>query len=48
MPEEEWLTKLGYRYIVIDKYLLFYTLEGNTCIIHRIIHGARDYRPLFS
>lgn len=46
IPEEEELTRLGYRYLVIDKYLLFYTVEGQTVCVHRILHGARNYLPL--
>lgn len=46
IPAEEELARLGYRYLVIDNYLLFYTLTTKTVLIHRIIHGARDYLNL--
>lgn len=46
LPTEEALSSMGYRYLVIDNYLIFYTLTAGTVLIHRIIHGARDYLRL--
>lgn len=46
LPAEEELARMGYRYIVVDNYLIFYTLTAETVLIHRIIHGARDYLGL--
>ncbi len=46
IPAEEELARLGYRYLVVDNYLVFYTLTQKTVLIHRIIHGARDYLTL--
>ena len=43
IPKEEDLIRLGYRFIVVENYLIFYTLEEQTIWVHRIIHGARDY-----
>ena len=43
VPTEEQLVRLGYRYLVIENYLVFYTIEGTIIYVHRIIHGARDY-----
>ncbi|HAR44591.1 MAG: hypothetical protein A2X56_02080 [Nitrospirae bacterium GWC2_57_13] len=43
MPGEEELARLGYRFLVIDNYLVFYTVSAQVVLIHRIIHGARDY-----
>jgi toxin ParE1/3/4 len=45
-PKEEELAKLGYRYLVVDNYLVFYIIERQTIYIHRILHGARDYLSL--
>ena len=47
VPKEEELARLGYRYLVVENYLIFYTIEGLTVYIHRILHGARDYLTLF-
>jgi len=47
IPEEEALLRLGYRYLVVENYLIFYTIEGETIYVHRILHGARDYLSLF-
>lgn len=46
VPGEESLALLGYRYLVLDNYLIFYIVEGQNIYIHRIVHGARDYRYL--
>ncbi|MGC1454637.1 MAG: type II toxin-antitoxin system RelE/ParE family toxin [Nitrospirota bacterium] len=43
VPAEEELARLGYRYLVVDNYLVFYTVSAKVILIHRIIHGARDY-----
>ena len=47
IPNEEELIQLGYRYLVVQNYLIFYTIEEQTIYIHRILHGARDYLNLF-
>jgi plasmid stabilization system protein ParE len=47
VPKEEELTRLHYRYLVVENYLIFYTIEGQTIYVHRILHGARDYLTLF-
>lgn len=47
IPNEEELLRVGYRYIVVENYLIFYTIEGKTILVHRILHGARDYLKLF-
>ena len=46
IPEEEELLRSGYRYLVVENYLIFYTLEEKTILVHRILHGARDYQNL--
>ncbi len=46
--EEYTIIHRGYRFIVIHPYLIFYRIIDNTVIIHRILHGRRDYlRKLF-
>ena len=46
IPNEEELANMGYRFLVIQNYLIFYTVEEKIIWIHRIIHGARDYIAL--
>jgi toxin ParE1/3/4 len=46
IPREEEIRNLGYRYLIVQSYLIFYTIEGKTIFIHRILHGARDYKTL--
>lgn len=50
MSDEEYtLVASGYRFIVIQPYLVFYRIIDDTNVIHRILHGRRDYlRELFS
>jgi toxin ParE1/3/4 len=47
IPKEEELARLGYRYLVVENYLIFYKIEDRTVYVHRILHGARDYLSLF-
>ncbi|WNR44206.1 type II toxin-antitoxin system RelE/ParE family toxin [Paenibacillus roseipurpureus] len=42
------LVQRGYRFIVVNPYLVFYRVIQDTVIVHRILHGRRDYlRELF-
>ena len=43
VPKDDRLKKLGYRILIIGKYLVFYVKKANTIQIRRIIHGARQY-----
>jgi toxin ParE1/3/4 len=45
-PSDSDLKLLGYRYLIIENYLIFYTIEQRTIFIHRILHGARNYKTL--
>lgn len=47
IPQEEQLAHLRYRYLVVENYLIFYTMEAHTIYVHRMLHGARDYLSLF-
>jgi plasmid stabilization system protein ParE len=47
IPGDEEIRKFGYRYLIIENYLVFYTIEQKTIFIHRIIHGARDLISIF-
>lgn len=50
LSEDEYtLINRGYRFIVVQPYLVFYRIIDDTVIIHRILHARRDYlRELFS
>jgi toxin ParE1/3/4 len=43
IPEDERLKKLGYRMLIVGKYLVFYIVKTDYVQIRRIIHGARQY-----
>lgn len=37
------LARVGYRYMVVQNYLILYIVEDEAIVIHRILHSARDY-----
>ncbi len=43
IPAEEALAGMGYRFLTVGNYLIFYTVEEKIIWVHRIIHGARNY-----
>ena len=45
-PTDPDLKLLGYRYLIIENYLIFYTIEKRTILIHRMLHSARNYKSL--
>ena len=48
IPEDDKLAGLGYRFLVVENYLIFYTVGEKTILVHRIIHGARDIPQMFT
>lgn len=46
IPREEEIRNLGYRYLIVQNYIIFYKTEERTIIIHRILHSARNYKAL--
>ena len=46
IPRNEEIRNLGYRYLIVKNYIIFYTVEDKTILIHRILHGARDYKSI--
>ncbi|MBI1939823.1 MAG: type II toxin-antitoxin system RelE/ParE family toxin [Ignavibacteriales bacterium] len=46
IPRDEEIKNLGYRYIIVQNYIIFYTIEERTILVHRILHGARNYKSL--
>lgn len=46
IPRDEEIKNLGYRYLVVQNYLIFYTIEEKTIFIHRILHSARNYKAI--
>lgn len=45
-PRDEEIRKLKYRYLIVQNYIIFYTIENKTIYIHRILHNKRDYKSL--
>ncbi|MAT59734.1 MAG: type II toxin-antitoxin system mRNA interferase toxin, RelE/StbE family [Ignavibacteriae bacterium] len=46
IPRDEEIRNLGYRYVIVQNYIIFYTIEQRTIFIHRILHDARNYKSL--
>jgi len=46
LPRDEELRNLGYRFLIVKNYIIFYTIEDRTIYVHRILHSARDYKSL--
>jgi addiction module RelE/StbE family toxin len=45
-PSDSDLKLLGYRYLIIENYLIFYIIEKRIILIHRMLHSARNYKSL--
>ena len=45
-PKDLALAAKGYRYLMVENYLVFYTISGDKVQIHRTLYGRRDYRFL--
>ena len=41
------LRNLGYRFLVVDKYIIIYRLIGSTVVVYHIFDGRSDYPTLF-
>lgn len=46
VPKDERLQKMGYRMLIIDKYIVFYAIIENIIEIRRVLHGSRNYNFL--
>lgn len=45
-PKDLALAAKGYRYLIVENYLVFYVVSGDTVQIRRILYGRRDYQSL--
>ena len=45
-PRDLALAAKGYRYLIVENYLIFYVVSGGTVQIRRILYSRRDYRAL--
>ena len=41
------LKQAGYFSLVFGNYIIFYTIESNAVVIHRVLNGYRDYLRFF-
>jgi toxin ParE1/3/4 len=42
VPRHPKLREYGYRVLVIESYIVFYIVRGQTVEVHRVVHGSRD------
>jgi toxin ParE1/3/4 len=47
LAKDDRLKKLGYRILVVKKYLVFYVVKKQSIEIRRILHGKRKYEFLW-
>ena len=40
------LKGLGFRYLSVEHYIVFYKLAGHQLRVYRVLHARRDYWPL--
>lgn len=45
-PKDLALAAKGYRYLIVQNYLVFYVVVGDTVQIRRILYARRDYQSL--
>jgi toxin ParE1/3/4 len=47
-PKNQRLSRKGYRIVVVNQYLVFYAVAGNTVEIRRILSSKRNYENLLT
>ncbi len=45
-PRDLALAAKGYRYLIVEKYLVFYVVEGDVVQIRRILYGRRNFQQI--
>jgi toxin ParE1/3/4 len=43
VPKDDRLKRMGYRVLIVRKYLVFYVVKSESIQIRRVLHGARQY-----
>lgn len=46
MLRDDQLRIKGYRALIVDNYMVFYVVKGDTVQVHRILYGKRNYEWL--
>lgn len=46
VPRDEEIKNLGYRFLIAQTYIIFYTIENSSILVHRILHQARNYKSI--
>jgi len=42
IPRHPKLREYGYRVLIVESYLVFYIIRGQTIEVHRVLHGSRN------
>ena len=48
LSRDKKLRSKGYRMLIINDYLLFYTIKHDRIYVMRVVHGRRNYLPLIN
>ncbi|HLT25031.1 MAG TPA: type II toxin-antitoxin system RelE/ParE family toxin [Ignavibacteria bacterium] len=48
IPQDQNIQNFNYRYLIVDNYLIFYSVEPKEIYIQRIFHGARNYKDILN
>jgi toxin ParE1/3/4 len=46
VPRNEKLRRIGYHALILEDYLVFYIIRGQTVEIHRVLHGSRYFEEI--
>ncbi len=46
IPKDLILKSKGYRYLIIERYLVFYVFRNDTVEIRRVLHSKRNYQGI--
>jgi len=47
IPRDDTLARKGYRMLVVDNYLVFYTVDDSVVRIMHVVYGRRNFNWLF-
>lgn len=42
-PPSDIVAETGYRMLIVDKYLCFYSIVGDVLYVSHVVHGSTDY-----
>jgi toxin ParE1/3/4 len=46
IPRDKEIRSLGYRFLIVQSYIIFCTIEYKTVYVHRILRGSRNCKSI--